>query len=88
MMKLYQLIGHNCSRLLWLLDYKAFSKKLYIYLKEKFWFAVNYNNVEEEDEQESDGLPQDSQYQETILGLRNSLADVFISLTSRDTYIH
>ncbi|KGR07430.1 hypothetical protein MG3_04707 [Candida albicans P78048] len=60
-------------------DYKAFSKKLYIYLKEKFWFAVNYNNVEEEDEQESDGLPQDSQYQETILGLRNSLADVFIS---------
>ena len=77
-MKLYQLIGHNCSRLLWLLIIRHSAKVVYIF-KRKFWFAVNYNNVEEEDEQESDGLPQDSQYQETILGLRNSLADVFIS---------
>ena len=26
------------------LDYLAFNRKPYIFLKEKFWFAVNYND--------------------------------------------
>lgn len=57
------------------LDYLAFNRKPYIFLKEKFWFAVNYNDST----LDMNYIPSEKNYQDTILKLRLRIGEVYIS---------
>ncbi|EMG50297.1 hypothetical protein SBY92_003602 [Candida maltosa Xu316] len=58
------------------LEYSAFHRKIYVYLKEKFWFAVNYNNDVSID---CSSIPRDITFEDTLLNLRKKLPIVFVS---------
>ncbi|EGW30424.1 uncharacterized protein SPAPADRAFT_63270 [Spathaspora passalidarum NRRL Y-27907] len=61
-----------------ILDYKLYHNKLYIYLKEKFWFSINYVINVDSTQEYSAGKRHES-YQQYILDSRKKLQQIFIA---------
>ncbi|RLV96491.1 hypothetical protein JA1_000110 [Spathaspora sp. JA1] len=61
------------------LDYKLYQNKLYVYLKEKFWFSINYVVDVDLAQEEDTTIERHDSYQQYILDSRKKLPLVYVA---------